>query len=141
VAPGVRIEDKQGSLALHWRESPSAAERLLELAESAVTAGLEVRPGKQMVDLVIPGAPTKGTIMATLLAGGAQCACFLGDDVGDLETFDVLDTFEASGGNAVRIAVGSAELPTALRERADLILRDPGEAAELLSDLAAAASR
>ena len=139
VAPGVRVEDKQGSLALHWRESPDAGERLLELARSAETAGLEVRPGKQMVDLVVPGAPTKGTIMATLLASGAQCGCFLGDDVGDLETFDVLDTFEASGGTALRIAVASAEMPAALRARADLILRDPGEAAEFLSDLAAAA--
>jgi trehalose 6-phosphate phosphatase len=141
VAPGVRIEDKQGSLALHWRESPEAAEQLLQLAESALAGGLEVRPGKRMVDLVIPGAPTKGTIMAALLAKGARCACFLGDDLGDLETFDVLDAFEAAGGTAVRIAVASAEMPVTLRERADLILRDPAEAAEFLGELAATTAR
>jgi trehalose 6-phosphate phosphatase len=142
VAPGVRVEDKQGSLALHWRESPADGDRLLQLARSEVAAGLELRPGKQMVDLVIAGAPTKGTILAALLSNGARHGCFLGDDVGDLEAFDALDTFEASGGTAVRIAVASVEMPAALRERADLILRDPGEAAEFLHDVAlAAASR
>ncbi len=140
VAPGVRVEDKFGSLALHWRESPDAGERLIELARSAVAAGLDVRPGKQMVDFVLPGAPTKGTVMTMLLGGRTRCGCFLGDDVGDLETFDALDAFEASGGTGLRIAVASAEMPEALRERADLILRDPGEAAEFLADVAAAAA-
>jgi trehalose 6-phosphate phosphatase len=141
IAPRVRIEDKQGSLALHWRESPASAKRLLALANEAVAGGLEVRPGKQMVDLVVPGAPTKGTIMAALLANGANCGCFLGDDVGDLETFDVLDTFEATGGRAVRIAVASAEMPVAFRSRANLILANPSEAAEFLRDLAATTAR
>lgn len=136
VAPGVRVEDKQGSLALHWRESPGVAERLLELSQSKAASGLEVRPGRQMVDLVLPGAPTKGTTLALLLSAGARRGCFLGDDVGDLDAFDALDAFEAAGGTAVRIAVGSAEMPSALAERADLVLADPGEAAEFLSDLA-----
>jgi trehalose 6-phosphate phosphatase len=90
-----------------------------------------------MVDLVVPGAPTKGTTLAVLLSGGARRGCFLGDDVGDLEAFDALDTFERSGGTAVRIAVASAEMPATLGERADLTLKDPGEAAEFLSELAA----
>jgi trehalose 6-phosphate phosphatase len=137
VAPGVRVEDKQGSLALHWREAPSVSERLLELSTSEAASGLEVRPGRQMVDLVVPGAPTKGTTLAVLLSGGARRGCFLGDDVGDLEAFDALDTFERSGGTAVRIAVASAEMPATLGERADLTLKDPGEAAEFLSELAA----
>jgi trehalose 6-phosphate phosphatase len=137
VAPGVRVEDKQGSLALHWREAPGVGERLLELSQSEAAAGLEVRPGRQMVDLVVPGAPTKGTTLATLLAGGARRGCFLGDDVGDLEAFDALDDFERAGGTAVRIAVASAEMPAELGERADLILEDSGEAAEFLSELAA----
>lgn len=139
VAPDVRIEDKQGSLALHWRESPAAGDALVQLSRSTVAAGLELRPGKQMVDFVVPGAPTKGTTLAALLVNGAQCACFLGDDVGDLEAFDVLDSFESSGGMALRIAVASAEVPAALRERADLVLRDPGEVSEFLRDVAAAA--
>jgi len=137
VAPGVRVEDKQGSLALHWREAPGVSERLLELSVSEAAAGLEVRPGRQMVDLVVRGAPTKGTTLATLLSGGARRGCFLGDDVGDLEAFDALDAFEASGGTAVRVAVASAEMPAALGERADLVLEDSGEAAEFLSELAA----
>jgi trehalose 6-phosphate phosphatase len=137
VAPGVRVEDKEGSLGLHWREAPSVGERLLELSQSEAAAGLEVRPGRQMVDLVVPGAPTKGTTLAALLSNGARRGCFLGDDVGDLEAFDALDAFERSGGIAVRVAVASAEMPAALGDRADLILGDTGEAAEFLSDLAA----
>jgi trehalose 6-phosphate phosphatase len=90
-----------------------------------------------MVDLVVPGAPTKGTTLAALLASGVRRGCFLGDDVGDLEAFDALDTFEASGGIAVRVAVASAEMPAALGARADVILANPGEAAEFLSELAA----
>jgi trehalose 6-phosphate phosphatase len=136
VAPGVRVEDKQGSLALHWREAPTVGERLLELSKSEAAAGLEVRPGRQMVDLVVPGAPTKGTTLAALLSSGARRGCFLGDDVGDLEAFDALDAFEASGGIAVRVAVASAEMPAALGARADLILANTGEATEFLSDLA-----
>jgi trehalose 6-phosphate phosphatase len=68
-------------------------------------------------------------------------ACFLGDDVGDLDAFDALDRLEASGGQGLRVAVGSSELPDALRDRADLVLRDPGEAAEFLAELAAATAR
>jgi trehalose 6-phosphate phosphatase len=137
IAPGVRIEDKGGSIALHWRETPELGNRLLEFATSPAVGGLEARPGKLMVDLVVPGAATKGSTLTRLLSSGARCGCFLGDDIGDLDAFDALDSFEEAGGQALRVAVSSPEIPPALRDRADVVVRDPAEAAEFLAELAA----
>jgi len=138
LAPGVRVEDKGGSLALHWRQHPELGRQLLEFASSPAVMGLEARPGKLMVDLVAPGAPTKGNTLSTLLSSGTRHGCYIGDDVGDLDAFDALDSFETSGGEAVRVAVSSPEMPSALRERADLVLRDPAETAEFLAEIASA---
>ncbi len=134
--PEIRIEDKGGSIALHWRERPDLEMAARAIAdELALAFGLEVRAGKMVVDLVEFGAPSKGAALGGLLLD-ANCGGYFGDDLGDLDAFDALDRFEERGGRSVRVAVASNEAPDELLEHADLILPTPVAVAEFLVALA-----
>jgi trehalose 6-phosphate phosphatase len=60
----------------------------------------------------------------------------VGDDVGDLPAFDALDRLADKGLDVVRVAVVSAETPSALIDRADHLVRGPAGTLELLESLA-----
>lgn len=139
IDPRVLVEDKSGSVALHWRGAPYAEDAVRTLAaRAALEAGLEVREGKMIVDLVRAGAPTKGSTISALLNETSTACCFVGDDVGDLDGFDALDRFESRGGHALRVAVASSELPKELADRADLIVPGPSATAAMLEKIATA---
>jgi len=79
-----------------------------------------------------PVDASKGTAVRALLAqSGLRRALYAGDDTTDLDGFAALDGLEL----AVRIAIVSAEGPSELGERADLLLGSPSAFAELLSEL------
>jgi trehalose 6-phosphate phosphatase len=138
LVPDALLEDKGSSVALHWRARPDAAIAFRELANTAAARfGLEIRPGKLLVELVEPGTPDKGRALERLLVG-ATGGCFIGDDLGDLLAFDALDRFEANGGVALRVAVAGAETPPELPSSADLVLGTPADVAAFLEELAAA---
>jgi trehalose 6-phosphate phosphatase len=135
--PGVLVEDKGASLSLHWRTHPEAEAGILELAlRHAARGNIEAREGKMIVEFLGRGASTKGVVVASLCTGPITTCCFLGDDLGDLEAFDALDDFEARGGVAIRIGVGSSDMPAALRARSDLLLNNPSEAVAFLTSVA-----
>ena len=87
--PGVDIEDKAYSLAVHYRRSGSKRRAQSVIRDAA--AGLpEARllPGKDVVNLVPEGAPHKG--MALNLAVqrfGCDAAIYVGDDDTDEDVF------------------------------------------------------
>lgn len=138
--PGTRIEDKGGSVVLHWRERPELEPAIRRLAAAlAEELELEVRPGKMVVDLGEIGAPGKGDVVRGLV-GEATCGTYLGDDIGDLDAFFALDDFESDGGRAVRIAVDSHEAPDELLEHADLVLPAPAAVGAFLQELASSLS-
>jgi len=58
-------------------------------------------------------------------AVGRRQVCFLGDDRGDLEAFDVLDRMAAAGATVVKVGVTSPEAPAEILERADLVVDGP----------------
>ena len=133
---GVEVEHKGLSLTLHTRRHPERAEQAAAWAATMGAAtGLDVRGGKQSVELHPPIDVDKGTVVSGLVAG-LRAACFLGDDLGDLPAFAALDRFAAGGGAAVRIAVASAEAPPELLAAADLQVDGPQGALELLQALA-----
>lgn len=136
---GIVVEPKGLSLTLHSRTHPELAAPVeafaLELGERL---GLEVRPAKRSVELHPPIAADKGTALGALVAStGARQVLFIGDDVGDLPAFDAVLELERSGAIelAVRVAVGGAELPDGVLERAQLVLGGPGEVPDLLRAL------
>lgn len=134
--PAARIENKGASVALHYREAPELEEAVQRLGSALATRlGLELRPGKKLVELVEPGSPDKGTALRELLLD-ASAGCFLGDDVGDLLAFDALDRFAESGGRVLRVTVAGLETPDELLARSDLTLASSNEAVAFLSELA-----
>lgn len=145
VRPGVRVEDKGYGLTVHWRSATLAPEGIAELAELTRTVvgaigrshGLEVRSGKQSVELALPLGIDKGTVVREL-CGPLARAAYLGDDAGDIVAFRALDELGVAGRGSFesrKIAVSSAEAPAALLEAADLVLPGPASSVAFLIEL------
>jgi trehalose 6-phosphate phosphatase len=87
--PGVVLENKRYSLAIHYRRS-----REKKLAVAAIAAAVEglkgarVYPGKQVVNVVPEGAPHKGIALQRLRSVvGCDTALYIGDDSTDEDVF------------------------------------------------------
>lgn len=90
-ACGVWVEDKQQSLALHYRRSAQrekAQALILELLSQHDDEVLRIFPGKMVVNVTAHDAPDKAHAMQALVARcGATCALFAGDDANDEPVF------------------------------------------------------
>jgi trehalose 6-phosphate phosphatase len=113
--PGVMLEDKGGTLALHYRQAPSLEAGCREHVRRVVEASggaLKSIDGKMVVELM-PRTAGKGQAIAAFLAEPpfkGRMPVFVGDDSGDEEGFVVVDRL---GGIPVHVGVG----PTAARHR------------------------
>lgn len=137
ATPGVRVEDKRFSLAVHTRLADRAElPRLRAAAETVAAAhGLRVGEGKEVLELRPPAAIDKGTAALALAERlGAEAAgsalLFVGDDVTDEDGFRRL----AALPHAVTVRVGPPDVPTA----AGWVLPDPPAVRALLLAVAAA---
>ncbi len=137
LAPSARVEEKGGSVALHFRESPEVESVLEEIAQyAAIRHGLVIRRGRMVLELVAPGSPDKGTVTRSVI-GSANVVVAFGDDLGDLAVFDTLDDLADDGtARAIKVAVGGADAPQEVRARADFVLTSPRAVAEVLQRLA-----
>ena len=103
--PGVIMEDKELSMALHYRNRPDAARQAAALAQALVSrhdSGLFVQNGKMMVE-VRPGCADKGTAIASFLDEApfaGRRPVFVGDDVTDESGFALVN---ARGGYSIRV--------------------------------------
>ena len=89
AVPGVVIEDKGYSLAVHYRKARDKASiaRAVERAARALGTA-RVVPGKQVVNLVPPTGPHKGEALErTRRQLGCLRALFVGDDDTDEDVF------------------------------------------------------
>ncbi len=128
-------EEKPLSAAFHYRTAPDheAARRELEHVEAeARAAGFRTRWGRLVLEVLPPIDASKRTAVAHLLARtGLRRALYAGDDTTDLDAFAALEDLELG----IRVAIASAESPTALREQADVVLDSPAALVELLAEL------
>jgi len=140
----VAVEHKGPIVALHWRGAPDPdqAQRALErVAEEAAAQGYAVHWGRKVLELRQPGLPDKGLGVRELLRrhGGpaVRRALYLGDERTDLDAFAALEALREEGALelALRVAIGSAEAPPELLERADHVLPSQREVSELLAAL------
>jgi trehalose 6-phosphate phosphatase len=102
--PGVRVEDKGGALALHWRAAPEGADALQALAARYAPrlAGFRMQPGDQVLELV-PADVDKGRAVRRLLEQApftGRTPVFVGDDLTDEYGFE---TANALGGWSVLV--------------------------------------
>jgi trehalose 6-phosphate phosphatase len=135
------VEDKGGSLAVHYRQAPDpvrARGTLVQpLEEVAASARLEVIEGKMVIELVPPGRPLKGGALERLRAEhGLEAILYAGDDLADLDAFEALDRLRETGVLAIKVAVRGEETPTELLASADIVADLPGGLVELLRSLA-----
>jgi trehalose-phosphatase len=129
------LEQKPLTSAFHYRQAhdPEAARAALEqVAADALEDGLRTRWGRNVLEVLPPVDASKGTAVRLLLdRSGLRRALYAGDDTTDLDGFAALDGLEL----AVRVAIVSAEGPSALGVRADLQLGSTEAFAQLLSEL------
>ena len=88
--PGLLVETKPASVALHYRKAPACAEDAAALvAEIAGRTGLSVQPGKMVLELRPRGAD-KGDALRKMMTeppfAGAR-PWFVGDDLTDEDAF------------------------------------------------------
>jgi trehalose 6-phosphate phosphatase len=129
------LEEKPLSSAFHYRRAadPEAARLALErVAADALAGGFRTRWGRFVLEVLPPIDANKGTAVRALLGqSGLRHALYAGDDSTDLDGFAALDGLDV----AVRVAVVSAEGPSTLGERADLLVGSTEAFAELLLQL------
>lgn len=92
--PGLVVEDKGLSLALHYRKSRKKKLTRNVLLSSVVnlTPPPRVVGGKLVLNLVPQGGPHKGLALKRLLADGkAPCSLYIGDDITDEDVFSLSD--------------------------------------------------
>lgn len=132
--PGVLVERKGSGVALHFREAPSRADEVRDVAELlSGEFGLEIRPGRMVVELVTPGPGKGDAILDLLTQHRLDRALVAGDDWGDLDAFRKL---RQAGVDVVIVAVTSGEAPPGLTEDADLVVTGPEPFAAFLQELA-----
>ena len=123
------------SAAFHYRRAPDrdAARISLEsVAADALARGFRTRWGRFVLEVLPPVDASKGTAVRRLLEKtGLTRALYAGDDTTDLDGFAALDGLDI----AVRVAIVSAEGPSELGERADIVVGSTGAFLELLERL------
>lgn len=112
--PGLLVEDKTASLALHYRAAPGQAESARALVDRlAAKLGLKAQRGAAVVELRTPG-PDKGDAVAAFLSEPTFAGCrpvFVGDDLTDEDGFAFA---ERAGGQGVLVG---PDRPTAASRR------------------------
>ena len=138
AAEGAELEDKAISLVVHTRRCADPAGALARLEQPvrvvAAAAGLEVHPGRLVLELRPPGFD-KGGALLSLCDPRPAAVLFAGDDLGDLPAFAAVEQLRASGAVGVTVCSGSDEGPAELRARADVVVDGPAGVVELLRSL------
>ena len=132
--PGLLLEEKGTSLALHYRGDPSAAalvEREARRVIDVLGDDFEMQAGKFVCE-VKPSGKNKGTAIAEFMAEApfaGRAPLFVGDDLTDEVGFELVNGI---GGHSVKVGPG----PTRARWRLD----NADEVRHWLMDLVAGAT-
>ena len=107
--PGILIEDKGCSVAIHWRMAPHQADFARETAQTMVEAlgpDYRIQSGKAVAE-ILPASSGKGPVIETFLQAEpyrGRCPIFIGDDVTDENGFKSVN---AHDGLSVRVGPGA----------------------------------
>lgn len=134
--PGVRIEAKPVSVAVHWRQAPDRDAAAYEVeratARLAAATGLRLEPGKLVFELRPPIDVDKGSAVATLIREARPAlTVYAGDDLGDLPALRVVGE---AGGYGLVVDHG-AETDPRLLAAADQVIAGTDGFADWLAEL------
>src|SRR5262245_25053864 len=132
AGPGIILEDKGYSLALHYRLAPDK-ERFVRDAAAGIRDAfkdvpIELLPGKLVMEIKQTGF-TKATAVRELMTYApfsGRRPMFIGDDVTDLGVFEILPEFDGIGISVGRSVPGVAscfDRPTDVRHWLEQISR------------------
>jgi trehalose 6-phosphate phosphatase len=134
------VEEKGLAVAVHTRRLPDATaafERALPaLAELARKHGLQVEPGRLVVEVRAPGMDKGAAVRALAGELDAGALAFVGDDLGDVEAFRAVIELRGRGLPGLLVCSGSEE-QTALVELSDVVVDGPEGVVAWLRELAA----
>jgi trehalose 6-phosphate phosphatase len=137
--PGVWVEDKRLALVVHTRKAADPDGELTRL-RPAVRAladehGLEMHPGKMVLELRPPGFDKGGVLRRLVEAAAPGALLFAGDDLGDVPGFEVVAALRDGGLPGLSVASVSAGTPAEVADAADLAVDGPRGIVELLRSL------
>jgi trehalose 6-phosphate phosphatase len=141
--PCVRVEDKDISFALHYRDCEDRSEARLSLLDItspiAASCGAKIIEGKQVIELVPASLPGKDTAVKHLVdKHDIQSLVFFGDDLGDVAVFRELALMrDAEGMQTLAVGVIDAETDPLVFENADLTVNGVDEVEDVLAAIAA----
>jgi trehalose 6-phosphate phosphatase len=131
--PGVRVEDKGHSLAIHTRGASHPDTELAGLEPAlevlADSCGLETVLGRYVIELRPRGTDKGSALRALIESTAARVVIYIGDDLGDLPAYDALHELRGTG-TITGLAVASVDphdvdVPPQVSERADMVLDGP----------------
>jgi trehalose 6-phosphate phosphatase len=137
ASPGIQVEKKSVSVAVHWRQAPdleAAAHQVRRVAaQIAAETGLRLEPGKLVEELRPPIDVDKGSAIVALLAAEKPTTiAYAGDDLGDIPA---LRAVREAGGYALVVDHGPETDPRVL-ELADQTYSGTEDFAAWLAELA-----
>ncbi len=107
--PALRVENKRGSLALHYRQAPDLELACLQAMQAAVeeSPGLTLLRGKMVVEAK-PGGASKGHAIEAFMQErpfAGRCPVFVGDDFTDEVGFATVQRLRGMG---VKVGEGAS---------------------------------
>lgn len=126
--PGVLVEPKGTSVAVHYRltPDPARARELLfaRLAPLARTFGLDLLQGRMVFEARPPGLGKGWCIQKIVHERGLAGVVYFGDDQTDAEAFAAIDAWRKAGPDrvGVTVAVKNQEAPSRLPFQADYVV-------------------
>jgi trehalose 6-phosphate phosphatase len=141
AAVGAWVESKGAAAAVHFRalEDPEAAEAATRppLDAIAATHGLEIVPGKRILELTPGGMPRKGgAVERSARERALEAVLFAGDDVGDLDAFAALERLRSQGLWTCGVVAHGDDTPSEVEAAADVVVNGPRGMATLLAAIA-----
>ncbi len=124
LGPGILVEDKDYSLALHYRLAPDKGEVLRatiqEICASAPRGSIEILPGKLVFEIKMTGINKASAVreLMTYPPFKGRTPIFVGDDTTDEPVFPMLSQFGGLGfsvGRVVPDVNGHFENPKSVR--------------------------
>ena len=120
--PALRVENKRGSLALHYRQAPELEQECLHAMQVAVenSPGLTLLRGKMVVEAK-PGGASKGHAIEAFMQEppfAGRCPVFVGDDFTDEVGFATVQRLQGLGvkvGEGPSVAFQRLESPAVFR--------------------------
>jgi trehalose 6-phosphate phosphatase len=138
--PGIIVQRKRVGGSVHYRLAPDkeqARQKLLDLlAEPARRVNMQVKEGKQIIEIRPPLAIHKGMALRQFVQRNElRSLVFAGDDLTDLDAMLEIPELRREGLAALAIAAHHDDTPPELLQRADIVVDGVPGMVALLRDI------